>query len=127
MGLSSAVSTLEKFLKGGRSFVNAISTQQRLVKGGTSVVGSVQISSTSTDSAPRILVTVGRRSRSAVTGNVLESLSNVVSGSSAVTTQRKLVKAVICLVGAVCILRKIVRASIVVGRGQGFASTVNAP
>ena len=50
----------------------------------------------------------------------------MVSGSSAVTTQRRLVNAVICLVGAVCILRKIVRASIVVGRGRGFASTVNA-
>ena len=52
MGLLNAISTLEKFLKGGRSFVNAISTQQRLVKGGTSVVGSVQRSSASTDSAP---------------------------------------------------------------------------
>ena len=67
--------------------------------------------------APRILVTVRWHSRSTVTGTVLESLFNVVSGSSAVTTQRRLVNAVICLVGAVCILRKIVRASIVVGRG----------
>ena len=51
----------------------------------------------------------------------------MVSDSSAVTTQRRLVKAVICLVGAVRILRKTVRASIVVGRGRGFASAVNAP
>ena len=51
----------------------------------------------------------------------------MVSGSSAVTTQRRLVKAVICLVGAVCILQKIVRASVVVGRGRDFASAVNAP